>query len=144
MWRKTEQPRLRGIYRAAIYIAEGNPTRAEEHYKQSLEIYRQFVTKTETIEARQALALSCERLGSICQREGKITQAEAYFVESLELRRQLFDEIKTIDTQRNLSISYNNLGNLYEIKGELPQAKIYYEKDLELSLSLETQTGTGL
>ena len=103
------------------------PSRAEELYKQSLEL-----TRERKDERRVSYILN--ELAIICQQKGNYDEAENLCKQSLEIKKKLRDQTRFPE-------SLYNLANIYQLKGDYDAAEKCYSEGLETDRSCGNESG---
>lgn len=129
--------RLGGLYRDARKI-----DRAEEYYRQSMDIYARLAREMGTARARRDLSVSLERLGDIARKRKDLQRAQALYIQALELRQGLAEADPNSRARRDLSAIRTKLGNIKKAQGDYDAAAGDYGAALELDRVLAEETRT--
>ena len=87
-------------------------------YKQMLAISEQLAEEIGTIEVRNDIAVSYEKLGDLWKerKDFDVEGDEAFFHKAIAIREQLTEETGTVEAKHNLAVSYTKLGELYTMR----------------------------
>ena len=90
----------------------------EGTYKQMLAISEQLAEEIGTIEVRNDIAVSYEKLGDLWKerKDFDVEGDEAFFHKAIAIREQLTEETGTVEAKHNLAVSYTKLGELYTMR----------------------------
>jgi tetratricopeptide (TPR) repeat protein len=94
--------------------------KAEDYYKQALEIYNEF-------NERYELADSLGQLGLLKQTQREFEKAEGYFQQALEIHIEFHDLYSQAKT-------FHNLGTVAQEQREFEKAEDYYKQALEIKI----------
>ena len=120
----------------------GDPDGALAVFRRHLAVCRQLAEETGTVEARQYLGVSYNRLGNVCQAEGRPSEARAYYEKAQATMEQLAEETDAVEDRQNLSRSYCCLGDICLAEGQPSEARAFFEKFHAISEQLAEETGT--
>jgi len=84
-------------------------------------------------EAKDEIAILCERIGSYHSTTGNLEQALRFFEERSKLGKELYDAYPTnVSFKNGLAISYEKLGDTHTALGNLEQALRFFEDETDL------------
>ncbi|HVR27504.1 MAG TPA: tetratricopeptide repeat protein [Candidatus Polarisedimenticolia bacterium] len=113
---------LQGL--GGAYLQRGQPQKAEEYFRQALEIRQKFLPDS------LALAISLSRMGDLNANRGDPEQAERYFRQALEIRQTVAPGSLVVAT------SLSNIGSVVQILGNWAQAEKYFRQALAIQQQL--------
>ncbi len=113
---------LQGL--GGTYLQRGQPQKAEEYFRQSLEIRQKFLPNS------PELAISLSRMGDLNLNRGDPEQAEKYFRQALEIRQTVAPDSLAVAS------SLTNLGAVVQTLGNLAEAEKYFRQALAIQQQL--------
>lgn len=114
--------------------------KAKNAYNRFRQVSEELFQRGRFVTAQRNLAMSCNKLGYMCQLEGQLKEAGEYYQKSLELVSRLAKEIG--EAREDLAWCYEELGAVCQAEGQFDRAREYYQMSLEFRSRLVEENGT--
>ena len=125
-----------------ILEAEEDLQAARKFYQLSMEIFKQLVETSPTMENCQGLSVNYSKLGDISKAQGNIQAAKKFHQLSMGICKQMVEESPVMKNRRSLSISYERMGDISQAEGDLISARKYYQLDLDIIKGIVEESPT--